>query len=51
MLTWKPGPKAYDGIWGVHWYKEINKTSGFIKKLILILTKRIWKIFQKKIKT
>ena len=32
MLTWKPGPKAYDGIWGVHWYKEINKSSGFIKK-------------------
>ncbi len=32
MLRWTPGPKVYDGIWGVHWYKEINKTSGFITK-------------------
>ena len=32
MLRWTSGPKVYDGIWGVHWYKEINKTSGFITK-------------------
>ncbi len=33
MLSWSPGPKAYDGIWGVHWYKEINMTSSFNKKI------------------
>ena len=29
MLFWKAGPKSYDGVWGKHWYKEINQTSGF----------------------
>ena len=29
MLNWSSGSKKYDGIWGVHWYKEINKTTGF----------------------
>ena len=32
MLTWEPGPKNYDGIWGHHWYKEINKSSKFRRK-------------------
>lgn len=32
MLSWTPGPKDYDGIWGDHWYKEIRKTSGFVKR-------------------
>ena len=32
MLSWSSGPKKYDGIWGVHWYKEIYKTTGFKKK-------------------
>jgi len=29
MLSWNPGPKSYDGIWGRHWYSEINKSSRF----------------------
>ena len=33
MLSWSPGPKEYDGVWGSHWYKEINSTSGFHKKI------------------
>ncbi|MEE2621251.1 MAG: hypothetical protein VYA93_00700, partial [Pseudomonadota bacterium] len=31
MLNWSAGSKKYDGIWGVHWYEEINKTTGFSK--------------------
>ena len=31
MLSWEPGPKPYDGIWGSHWYKEINKSDRFKK--------------------
>lgn len=34
MLSWKPGPKPYDGVWGRHWYKEINKSSRFLVKNI-----------------
>ena len=33
MLSWSPGPKEYDGVWGSHWYKEINSTNGFNKKI------------------
>ena len=29
MLNWSSGSKKYDGIWGAHWYKEINKTTSF----------------------
>lgn len=29
MLTWAPGPKATDGIWGSHWYDAVNGSSGF----------------------
>ena len=32
MLNWNPGPKPYDGVWGRHWYKEINKSSTFMMK-------------------
>ena len=32
MLNWSPGSKDYDGIWGAHWYNEINKTIGFSKR-------------------
>ena len=31
MLSWELGPKHYDGIWGSHWYKEINKSDRFKK--------------------
>ena len=34
MLRWKPGSKAYDGIWGVHWYKEIKKPLVRITKCL-----------------
>ena len=48
MLRWKSGPKAYDGIWGVHWYKEINKTSGFITRTDTYSYKKNLENFSKK---
>ena len=48
MLRWKPGPKDYDGIWGVHWYKEINKTSGFITRTNTYSYKKNLENFSKK---
>ena len=48
MLRWKPGPKAYDGIWGVNWYKEINKTSGFITRTNTYSYKKDMENFSKK---
>ena len=48
MLRWEPGSKAYDGIWGVHWYKEINKTSGFIKRTNTYSYKKDMENFSKK---
>jgi hypothetical protein len=32
MLTWKPGPKSYDGVWAPHWYANVHKSSGFEKQ-------------------
>jgi hypothetical protein len=32
MLTWKPGPKTYDGVWAPHWYANVHKSSGFEKQ-------------------
>jgi hypothetical protein len=29
MLSWPPGPKAYDGIWAPHWYGAIHRSTGF----------------------
>src|SRR3954471_4393958 len=29
MLSWEPGPRATDGIWGSHWYDAVNRSSGF----------------------
>ncbi len=29
MLSWKPGPAPEDGVWGVHWYDGIWKSTGF----------------------
>ena len=29
MLSWPVGPKTYDGVWGVHWYTRLHRTSGF----------------------
>lgn len=29
MLTWTPGPKPGDGVWGAHWYDAVNGSTGF----------------------
>jgi hypothetical protein len=32
MLTWKKGPKTYDGVWAKHWYANVHNSSGFEKQ-------------------
>jgi len=29
MLSWKAGPKPYDGIWATHWYGAVHNSNGF----------------------
>jgi len=29
MLSWPPGPRATDGVWAKHWYKEVLTTTSF----------------------
>jgi len=29
MLSWKAGPKPYDGVWAKHWYGSVWKSTGF----------------------
>jgi len=29
MLSWAPGPRTTDGVWGKHWYASVHKTTGF----------------------
>lgn len=29
MLTWPPGPRASDGIWAEHWYRNVERSTGF----------------------
>ena len=29
MLSWKPGARKTDGIWGKHWYKQVEASTGF----------------------
>jgi len=29
MLSWEPGPRPHDGIWGLHWYDKVNTSTGF----------------------
>jgi sulfotransferase family protein len=29
MLSWPPGPKPYDGVWGRHWYNAVHASTGF----------------------
>ena len=31
MLSWAPGPRPEDGVWGAHWYDAIWKSTGFSK--------------------
>jgi hypothetical protein len=30
MLKWTRGPHSYDGIWGKHWYRSVNQSTGFV---------------------
>ena len=32
MLSWKKGAHENDGIWGKHWYHNINNSETFFKK-------------------
>jgi hypothetical protein len=29
MLSWAPGPRATDGVWAKHWYKEVETSTSF----------------------
>ncbi|MDO5704853.1 MAG: HAD family hydrolase [Paracoccus sp. (in: a-proteobacteria)] len=29
MLSWTPGAKPHDGVWGAHWYDAVNASIGF----------------------
>lgn len=29
MLSWQPGPRDTDGVWGPHWYDSVYKSTGF----------------------
>ena len=29
MLSWPPGVRKTDGIWGKHWYKQVEVSTGF----------------------
>ena len=29
MLSWPIGPRKTDGIWGQHWYKQVEASSSF----------------------
>jgi Sulfotransferase domain len=29
MLRWQKGPLPQDGVWGIHWYDQVNVSTGF----------------------
>ena len=29
MLSWPPGPRETDGVWGPHWYESVWASTGF----------------------
>jgi len=29
MLSWPPGPRSSDGVWGEHWYAAVRSSTGF----------------------
>ena len=29
MLAWPPGPRKSDGVWGRHWYREVEASTSF----------------------
>lgn len=30
MLSWKTGPKTYDGVWAPFWYHAVHNSTGFV---------------------
>ncbi|QCK15152.1 sulfotransferase family protein [Mangrovivirga cuniculi] len=32
MLSWEPGPRPEDGIWGKYWYANVHNSSGLKQK-------------------
>ena len=30
MLSWPSGSRASDGVWGAHWYRTVNGSTGFV---------------------
>lgn len=34
MLSWRKGPKSFDGVWGPHWYNTVWESTGFAKPQI-----------------
>lgn len=32
MEKWEAGPRIEDGVWANHWYKNVHKSTGFIKQ-------------------
>ncbi|MEO0358996.1 MAG: HAD family hydrolase, partial [Pseudomonadota bacterium] len=32
MLTWRPGPRTYDGVWAAHWYDSVHASTGLNAK-------------------
>jgi hypothetical protein len=32
MLSWKSGPKPYDGVWAKYWYDNVHQSTGFQKQ-------------------
>ncbi len=29
MLAWPPDPRDSDGVWALHWYESVWKSTGF----------------------
>lgn len=29
MLAWPPGPRETDGVWAAHWYRAVERSTGF----------------------
>jgi hypothetical protein len=29
MLSWRAGPRAFDGVWAPHWYASVHRSTGF----------------------
>ena len=29
MLSWRAGPRRYDGVWARHWYGAVHRSTGF----------------------